>query len=310
ARVSYPAEVAVDGAGNLAIAGSLRVRVVVAATGTYAGIPVTAGYIYTVAGTGESGYSGDGGPATEAQLGLVEDLTFDAAGNLYLALGLDSVVRFIKLAQETEPVLTSLTLSGSPQLVYAGTLFTYDLTGLTLTASDQNGAPFDLSGQAVTWTLLSGPATLEGSLLTLTGAGTIEVQASVAGVTSNPLALTVTASQAPAHAVYTLTPVEDAAYQIGATADGIKTMTVKPGVSGLKYFGVQVTPVTSHEGRETVVFTHLRGATELELNATRADFDLVDTAQAGFNVLPGDVVKAFIVDNLTNDTQSNPVLLQ
>jgi hypothetical protein len=309
ARVSYPAEVAVDGAGNLAIAGSLRVRVVVAATGTYAGIPVTAGYIYTVAGTGESGYSGDGGPATEARVGT-SGVAFDAAGNLYIAGS--HAVRFVKVteAQETEPVLTTLTLSGSPQLVYSGSPFTFDLNQLTLAGTDQSGAPFDLAGQAVTWTVLSGPATVEGSLLTVTGAGTIEVQASVAGVSSNPLALSVTAGQAPAHAVYLLTPVEDAAYQIGATADGIKTMTVKPGVSGLKYFAVRVTPQTPHEGREAVVFVHTRSGVQASLNATKADFDLVAEAQAGFNVQPGDVVKVYIVDDLTNALDFNPTLLQ
>ncbi|MDH7574116.1 MAG: DUF1533 domain-containing protein, partial [Clostridia bacterium] len=107
--------------------------------------------------------------------------------------------------------------------------------------------------------------------------------------------------EAPAgRAVYVAAPLEDAAYQIGATADGIKTMTVKPGVSGLKYFAVRVTPQTPHEGREAVVFVHTRSGVQASLNATKADFDLVAEAQAGFNVQPGDVVKVYIVDDLTN----------
>jgi sugar lactone lactonase YvrE len=41
------------------------------------------GTISTVAGTGREGYTGDGGKATEAQIGLPESLAVDAAGNLY-----------------------------------------------------------------------------------------------------------------------------------------------------------------------------------------------------------------------------------
>lgn len=43
------------------------------------------GIITTVAGTGEMGFSGDGGPASAAQLSTPSDLIFDAGGNLYIA---------------------------------------------------------------------------------------------------------------------------------------------------------------------------------------------------------------------------------
>ena len=43
------------------------------------------GLIQTVAGTGGSGFSGDGGPAAAAQLSHPTGLKFDAAGNLYIA---------------------------------------------------------------------------------------------------------------------------------------------------------------------------------------------------------------------------------
>ena len=39
-----------------------RVRVVAASTGTFYGQAMTAGDIYTVAGNGTQGFSGDGGP--------------------------------------------------------------------------------------------------------------------------------------------------------------------------------------------------------------------------------------------------------
>ncbi|OPZ74265.1 MAG: hypothetical protein BWY80_00653 [Firmicutes bacterium ADurb.Bin456] len=87
-------------------------------------------------------------------------------------------------------------------------------------------------------------------------------------------------------------------------------MTVNEGFTGFKYFTVSVTPVIPHEGKETAVFTHLRNGSQLELNATRADFDQVGTAQAGFNVKAGDVIKVFLVDQLTNAIDHNPVILQ
>ena len=67
--------VAVDGTGNLYIADWYRIRRVDAATGT----------IQTIAGVGERGYSGDGGPAAEARVGLVEGLAVDGAGSVYIA---------------------------------------------------------------------------------------------------------------------------------------------------------------------------------------------------------------------------------
>ncbi|MDR9787918.1 MAG: hypothetical protein RJR37_11855 [Peptococcaceae bacterium MAG4] len=114
----------------------------------------------------------------------------------------------------------------------------------------------------------------------------------------------------PGKASYTLTPEADAAYTAGKTPEGINFMTVNNGVTGFKYFTVGVTPVVSHDGKETVVFTHLRNGSQLGINATRADFDQVNTAQAGFNVKAGDVVKVYIVDELTNDLDHNPVILQ
>ena len=109
---------------------------------------------------------------------------------------------------------------------------------------------------------------------------------------------------------YTLTPVADeSVYEVGETG-GIKIMTVKTGVTGLKYFGTQITPVVEHEEAEAVVFIHLRDDIQLSLNVTKADFDLVDEAQSGFNVEAGDIVKVFIVDDLTNDIDFNPTLLQ
>jgi hypothetical protein len=96
--------VAVDGAGNLAIAdtnsgttqfdmGNNRVRVVASATGTFYGVPMTAGNIYTVAGNGTPGFAGDGGAAIRAELDEPVGVGTDAAGNLLIADVFDGRVR-------------------------------------------------------------------------------------------------------------------------------------------------------------------------------------------------------------------------
>jgi hypothetical protein len=76
AQLSTPNGVAVDASGNLLIAdyGNNRVRKV-----------TPAGTISTVAGTGAGGFSGDGGPATSAQLDGPSGVAVDAGGNLLIA---------------------------------------------------------------------------------------------------------------------------------------------------------------------------------------------------------------------------------
>ena len=70
AVLSFPAGLTVDPSGAVIIAdaGHGRVRVVAAHTGTSYGQQMTAGDIYTVAGSGGIGFCCDGAPATTAQM--------------------------------------------------------------------------------------------------------------------------------------------------------------------------------------------------------------------------------------------------
>jgi sugar lactone lactonase YvrE len=54
--------------------------------------------IETIAGTGEQGYSGDGGPAPLAKIFNPQGMAVDAAGNIYFAEAGNSVVRVIRPA--------------------------------------------------------------------------------------------------------------------------------------------------------------------------------------------------------------------
>ncbi len=97
AQLNDPRSVAADGSGNLVIADTRnnRIRVVAESTGTFYGQAMTAGDIYTVAGSGEHGDSGNRGPATAARLTRPAGVTVDAAGNLVIADTGNSRIRVV-----------------------------------------------------------------------------------------------------------------------------------------------------------------------------------------------------------------------
>jgi sugar lactone lactonase YvrE len=85
AELSNPYSVSLDGSGNLYIVdGNSRIRVV-----------TPAGLIATVAGNGAQGYSGDGGPATSAELYDPNSVAVDGSGNLYIADTGNSRIRVV-----------------------------------------------------------------------------------------------------------------------------------------------------------------------------------------------------------------------
>jgi sugar lactone lactonase YvrE len=89
-NLNLPVDVAVDAQGNLYIADSLnhRVRMVDAVTHN----------ISTFIGTGTSGFSGDDGPATSAQLNTPSSVAVDCSGNLYVADGTNFRIRRVTRA--------------------------------------------------------------------------------------------------------------------------------------------------------------------------------------------------------------------
>ncbi|MCW3123222.1 MAG: repeat containing protein, partial [Flavipsychrobacter sp.] len=86
AKISSPNEVAVDTFGNVYIPdqSNNRVRKV-----------TTSGIISTIAGTSSSGYSGDGGAATNAKMFLPNDIVVSPSGDVYVAENINNVIRMI-----------------------------------------------------------------------------------------------------------------------------------------------------------------------------------------------------------------------
>ncbi len=129
------------------------------------------------------------GPATLS--GSV--LTVAGSGAIVVAAKVDGVIsesQTLTVAGAV-PSLTNLILSGNPALNFNGTSFTYNLGELALNGRDQVGKAYDLTGKPVEWSVVSGPATVSGNTLTVTGSGTVVVSAKVGGITSNRLTLTV-----------------------------------------------------------------------------------------------------------------------
>ena len=105
--LSPPYDVAVDSNGDIFIAegkGDI-IQEVSAQTGM----------IKTIAGTGVQGYSGDGGPAVDAQLGTPTSLALDEQGNVYFADYNNDVVRKISVSTG---IIT--TIAGTGNAEYSG----------------------------------------------------------------------------------------------------------------------------------------------------------------------------------------------
>jgi sugar lactone lactonase YvrE len=86
--VNFPQDLEIGPDGNLYFADTDNNRVRM--------IDLTTGIITTVAGTGTSGYSGDGGQAVNAELRRPFGVAFDANGDLYVSDTFNSRIRKVK----------------------------------------------------------------------------------------------------------------------------------------------------------------------------------------------------------------------
>jgi hypothetical protein len=103
AGLSQPFDVAIDQQGNLYFseADNHCVR----------RVERHSGIITTVAGTGRPGYSGDGGPATQAQLNSPYGIALDTANNLHIVDRLNSCIRMV---EATTGIIRTTVGTGQP----------------------------------------------------------------------------------------------------------------------------------------------------------------------------------------------------
>jgi sugar lactone lactonase YvrE len=161
AELDNPTGIAVDASGNIYIAdsGNFRIRKVTVASGNTIG---------TIAGTGTSGYNGDGIAATSAEIMSVFGVSVDSSGNVYLADHGASRIRKITLS-------TGLisTVGGNGTASYAGD------GGLATSAeiNDPSGLCVDAAGNIFFADTMNGrirKVTIStGDIATVAGNGTV-----------------------------------------------------------------------------------------------------------------------------------------
>jgi uncharacterized protein (TIGR03437 family) len=144
AKLQDPSAIAVDASGNLYIAdtNNNRIRKV-----------YTDGTIATIAGYGFPGYTGDGGPATNALLWAPHGVAVDGSGNVYVSDSGNNVVR------KLTPVTPSVTSGGivnaasfktpvSPGSL--ATIFGSDFVGTATSGGATLPLPVSMGGVSVT----------------------------------------------------------------------------------------------------------------------------------------------------------------
>ena len=161
-QLNSPQGVAVDAAGDLFIADASNFRV----------LELTPGTMFLAAGTGVSGFSGDGGLAGAARLSSCPQLAVDTAGNIYISDYNNGRIRVLRPPQG---------LSITPPAVLSGTIG----TKFSLTLAATGGVP------PYAWSVVSGslPAGL-----TLSSAGVFSGIPTAGGTSAFTVRVTDTAS--------------------------------------------------------------------------------------------------------------------
>jgi hypothetical protein len=121
---SEPTTLSAQYTGPITVSSSETLVAVATASGYWLSLPASAQYIidsssasfiYTIAGDGFFGYSGDGGPATAADVNAPAATVLDSAGNLYIADSNNHVIR--KVAAGTGIITT---VAGNGTWGYSG----------------------------------------------------------------------------------------------------------------------------------------------------------------------------------------------
>jgi trimeric autotransporter adhesin len=121
AELLFPYGILVDTAGNVYISdvGNSRIRTV-----------NTSGIINTIAGINYVGYSGDGGPATAAEINNPLGIILDASNNLYIADAGNNRVR--KITSNIATVIKSVTSNTNDVTIYPiPTTSSFTISGIT-----------------------------------------------------------------------------------------------------------------------------------------------------------------------------------
>ena len=154
AQLNFPTGLALDSSGNIIVADSLNRRI----------RKISSGTISTIGGNGVLSYSGDGGPASSAQLNTPLGVAVDSTGNLYIADSANNVIR------KVTPSGTISTFAGNGSAGFGGDGGSPTAAQLNRPqglAVDSSGALYIADSQNARIRKVSG-----GSITTVAGNGT------------------------------------------------------------------------------------------------------------------------------------------
>jgi hypothetical protein len=206
----------VDPAGNIYIADS--------DSNVIRKLNIATGQISTVAGTATAGYSGDGGPASSAQVNVPSGMLLDEVGNLYIADSQSGAIRKVDV-------------SDAPSLTFAGTAVgavssAQDVSVMNLGASPMTisaisaTANYSLGGSDTSCTL-SGGETLNPGASCILG---VEFIPSTAGTLSGSIVLTDNSN--PASQTIALTGTATPQTETYTLTVSTPTVSMAPGGTG------------------------------------------------------------------------------
>ena len=236
--VDYPIGIACDAQGNVYFTGDGRIRRV-SADGT----------ISTVAGTGASGFAGDGGPATSATLNAPFGVAVDSAGNIYISdqnnnrirkvlasppsISVSNTQVSVQAFSNGAPAQASLTLNSS--VIGLG----YSIAFSTQSGGDWLGFP-SLQGQAPGGLSITfDPTNLQPGIYK----GTVTINSPLAS--PQLLSISVTLQVVPAQAAKIALSSQSLSFALTTSSSPSSTqLTVSNQGSGSLGFSASVTTVT------------------------------------------------------------------
>jgi uncharacterized repeat protein (TIGR02543 family) len=128
ANLFGPSGVFVDSSGNVYISDTFNNRIRVVSN--------LNGYIYTVAGTGAAGYSGDGGAAKKALINYPYGIFVDSSGDIFIA---DCSNNCIREVRESSGIISTVAGDGMPAYTGEGTATIVSLYHPEGVYADTNG---------------------------------------------------------------------------------------------------------------------------------------------------------------------------
>ncbi len=295
ASVGFPGAIALDAAGDLFIDE--------ADNGVIREINAVTHVITTVAGSGLFGFSGDGGPATAAELNYPEGIALDAGGDLYIADTFNLRVReaAVGLSITVDRATPSVTVTDAGGLYNGSAFAAMDTVAGVVSGVDTTPAAslegvypslIYYSGTSATGTTLSGAPV---------SAGTYTVLASFAGSSdyASAGASTTFTISGGVHGTPTLTVTDaggtynDAAFAAtGTVQDGASLEGVYPSLtyySGTSAMGTALAGAPSTVGTYSVLAS-FAGSTNYTSAAASTSFTI---SQAAAMVTPADASGAY-----------------